>query len=115
MRDNGIAELRIWETCQHRGLHDGHDLAGLGADHREAENAVVTPNKGLHEPLCFVPRLRRQNGAHRYPLARLSNPRPLHLPLPWPDPRHGWMAEQTIQNPPLTRAPLPSPKLRPEN
>ena len=50
MRDDGIAELRVWETRQHRRLHHGHDLAGLGADHREAENAVVArTDKNFHE------------------------------------------------------------------
>ncbi len=45
----------IWQVCQHRRLYHGHDLAGLGANHREAKNLVVTPtNKNLHEPLGFV-------------------------------------------------------------
>src|SRR6516162_4940211 len=39
--DNGIAELRVWETGQRRRLHHGHDLAGLCADHCKAENAVI--------------------------------------------------------------------------
>src|ERR1700741_252621 len=65
MRNDGIAKSRIWETRQHCSLHHSHDLSGLGADHREAEKAVVTPNKGLHEPLCFVSRLRPQHSAHR--------------------------------------------------
>jgi energy-coupling factor transporter ATP-binding protein EcfA2 len=28
---NGVADLRIWQVGQHRGLHRGHDLAGLAA------------------------------------------------------------------------------------
>src|ERR1700757_5099738 len=67
MRNNGIAERRIWETRQHGRLHDGHDLTSLGTYHREAENAVVAPNKGLDEPLRFVGRLRSQYSAHRQP------------------------------------------------
>jgi ABC-type methionine transport system ATPase subunit len=31
MRQNGIADLRIWQVGQHRGLHRGHDLTGLAA------------------------------------------------------------------------------------
>src|SRR5690349_12423541 len=54
MRDDGVAELRKWQARKHRGLHHGHDFAGLGANHREAEDAVVTPNKRLHEPLCLA-------------------------------------------------------------
>jgi hypothetical protein len=36
-------------------LHHGHDLAGLGANHRESENAVVTPaDKRLHKALSLA-------------------------------------------------------------
>src|SRR6516164_9905122 len=52
--NNGIAELRVWETGQHRRLHHGHDLTGFGADHREAEKAVVArTDKNLHKALRF--------------------------------------------------------------
>jgi len=45
-----------------------HDLAGFGANHREAENAVVAPSdKSLHEALCFARRLCAQHRAHRQP------------------------------------------------
>jgi hypothetical protein len=40
MRDDGVAETLIGEVSEHRHLHRGHDLARLGADHREAENAI---------------------------------------------------------------------------
>ena len=59
VRENGVAEPRVWQVCQHRRLHRGHDLTGVGANHREAENAVVTPaDKSLHEAALFVDRLR---------------------------------------------------------
>jgi hypothetical protein len=32
---------------QHRGLHRSHDLTGLRADHREAEDAVVGADKAM--------------------------------------------------------------------
>src|SRR5215471_18817994 len=55
MCDDGIAELRIWQVRQHRRLHHGHDLTGFGADHREAENAVLArTDKNLHKALRFV-------------------------------------------------------------
>ena len=72
VRENGVAEPPIWQVCQHRRLHRGHDLAGLGANHREAENEVVAPaDKSLHETLCFVRRLCSQHRAHR----QLRDPR----------------------------------------
>jgi hypothetical protein len=68
VREEGVAEPRVWQVCQHRRLRHGDDLAGLGAKHREAENAVVTPpNERLHEALLFVGRLRPQHRAHRQP------------------------------------------------
>lgn len=42
VRENSIAQHRIRQPGQHHRLHRGHDLAGFGADHREAENAIVT-------------------------------------------------------------------------
>src|SRR5271166_5587015 len=40
VRENGVAENRIGQPAENGGLHRGHDLPGLGADHREAEDAV---------------------------------------------------------------------------
>ncbi len=42
VRENSIAQRRIRQFGQHRRLHRGHDLAGLGSDHREADDAIVT-------------------------------------------------------------------------
>jgi len=57
-------------------LHHGDDLAGLGGNHRESENAVVTPaDKRLHKALSFAGRLRPQNSAHRQPRDRAVMPR----------------------------------------
>src|SRR5262245_31386760 len=53
-------------TCQYRGLHRRHDLARLGADHREAENEVIiSTDKSLHKALCFVRCLCAQDRGHR--------------------------------------------------
>jgi hypothetical protein len=46
MCENGIAQVRIWQTRQDSHLYHGHDLAGFGADHREAKNAVVHRLRG---------------------------------------------------------------------
>jgi hypothetical protein len=48
--ENGVSEPPIWQVRQHRRLHRGHDLAGLGANHREAENAVVAPTRTFMKP-----------------------------------------------------------------
>ena len=39
-RENGVPQARVGQACQHRLMHNGHDLPGLRADHREAQNAV---------------------------------------------------------------------------
>src|SRR5262245_10442759 len=66
MRDDGVAELRIGQICQHRCLNGSHDLASLGTDHGEAENAIVIgSDDNLHEALRFLRCLRPQYAAHR--------------------------------------------------
>src|SRR5215468_487839 len=67
VRKDSVAEPRIWQICQHRRLHCGDDLAGFGANHREADNAVVITDKSLHEALFFVSCLRPQHSAYRQP------------------------------------------------
>lgn len=67
---------RVGQARQHRRLHHDDDLAGLGASHRESENAVVTPaDKRLHKALSFAGRLRPQHSAHRQPRDRAVMPR----------------------------------------
>ena len=40
-----------WHFCAHRHLHDGHHFASLGADHGEAENAIVARvDQGFENP-----------------------------------------------------------------
>src|ERR1700736_2969421 len=57
VRQNGVAEYLIREFCKDRGLHRSHDLAGLGTNHRKAENAIISStDNGLHESLRFVRR-----------------------------------------------------------
>jgi hypothetical protein len=58
VNENGVSEPPIRQVCEHCRLHRGQDPASLGANHREAGNAVVAPtDKNLHEALCFVRRL----------------------------------------------------------
>ena len=66
MRENRVAEPRIGQISKHGRLDRGHDLAGLGANHGEAKNAVIVlSDKSLHEPLCFFSRLCSQDRAYR--------------------------------------------------
>jgi hypothetical protein len=81
VREGGVAKLRIRQVCQHRSLHYGHDLTGLGANHRKAEYAVVAPDKSLHEALCFVRRLRPQDSARRQLRDACSDALPLRFAL----------------------------------
>jgi hypothetical protein len=41
MREQGISKHRERETAEHGCLHCGHQLAGLRAERREAEDAVA--------------------------------------------------------------------------
>ena len=64
----GCARIASRQVCQHRRLHDGHDFASLGTDHRKAQDAVVTrPDKDLHEAQCLAGRRRPSYAAHRQP------------------------------------------------
>ena len=64
--DDSVAKLWIWQVREHRGLNHGHDLAGFGADHGEAENAVVALcDKSLHEAFRLARGLRSQHGFHQ--------------------------------------------------
>src|SRR5882672_2580259 len=66
MRQNGVSELRIWQPGQHRRLHCRRDLARLGADHGEAEDAIITSgDQRLHEAGSVADRLHPQYLAHR--------------------------------------------------
>src|SRR6516165_12404925 len=66
--ENGVSEPPIRQVCQHCRLHRGHDLASLGTNHCEAEDAIVAPtDKNLHEALRLVCRLGPQHSAHRQP------------------------------------------------
>ena len=90
---------------QHRRLHRGHDLTGLGADHREAENAVVTfADQRLHETLSFVGRLRSQHRAHRQPRDARGDAVALRIAFAQSDPGEGRVGEHAIGNQPIARA-----------
>src|SRR5580704_12358336 len=66
MRENGITQVRIGQTRQHRHLYHGHDLAGFTAYHRETKNVVVARgDKRLHKALRFADRVRAKHRTHR--------------------------------------------------
>jgi hypothetical protein len=116
VRENGVTEPRIWQVCQHRRLHRGHDLTGLGANHREAENAVVTPtDKSLHEALSFVGRLRPQHSARRQP--RDAHGDALALRFAFAQSHVGkWrVREHAVWNQPIACAALPSGQIVPND
>ena len=96
MCDDGVAQAWIRQLCQHGGLHHSHDLAGFGADHREAHNAVVGINEGLHEPLLFVSRLSAQDCAHRQPRNTHSDPSGLRFALAQSHTREWRVGEQAV-------------------
>jgi hypothetical protein len=46
MGDDRVAQTGVGHARQHRGLDHGYDLAGLGAKHGEAENAIANLPRG---------------------------------------------------------------------
>jgi hypothetical protein len=49
MRKDSVTQAGIGHASQHGGLNHGDDLAGLGSDHRKAEDAVA-----VHRDQCFI-------------------------------------------------------------
>ena len=116
VNENGVSELGIWQVGQHRRLHRSQNLAGLGANHREAENAFVAPiDKNLHEALCFVRCLRPQHSAHRQP--RDTHGDTLLLRFAFTESHVGErrVREQAVWNQPIARGALSSGQILPDD
>jgi len=65
MRENGVAQNGEGKFGEHRRLHNRHDFTGLGADHREAENAIVAGvDQRFHKSVQFIDRTRSQDGGN---------------------------------------------------
>src|SRR6516165_2850228 len=114
--ENGVSEPPIRQVCQHCRLHRGHDLASLGTNHCEAENAIFAPtDKNLHEALCLVRRLCPQNSAHWQP--RDTHGHTLALRFAFAESHMGeWrVREEAVWNQPLARAAVPSGQIVPDN
>src|SRR5262249_27281716 len=116
MRENGVAQRLIWQLCQHRGLHAGHDFPRLGPDHREAENAVVIcTDERLHEALGFFRRLSSQYSAHR----QLRDPHcdavALRIPFAHSHMRERRVGEHAIGYEPIARAAVSSAEIVPDD
>src|SRR5262245_42310958 len=116
VRENGVAETRIWQVRQHCRLHRGHDLTGLGADHREADDAVVTrPDKSLHEALCFVCCLRPQYSARRKPRYARRDALALRFAFAQAHASEWRLREHAVWNQPIARGALPSGQIVPDD
>jgi len=116
MRENGVAEPWVGQARQHRRLHRGHDLTGLSANHRKAEDAVVTPaDKHLHKALCFVGRRRPPNASHRQPCDPHGHILALCFALAQPDASQWRLSEHAVRDQPIARAAVPSGKIVPDD
>jgi hypothetical protein len=63
---HSVTKLLIRQGCKHRRLYRRHDLACIGADHCEAENAIViSADQDFHETLRLVGRFSSQDSTHR--------------------------------------------------
>ncbi len=103
MCDHRIAEPLVRQPGQHRGLHHGHDLAGFGADHREAEDAIVAADQGFHEAARFIGRVRAEHRAHRHPRDPHGDPFALGLALGQADMGQWRIGEQAVRNDTIPR------------
>src|SRR4029078_12850767 len=81
-------------------------LAGLRADHSEAEDAVIAPDKELEEPLQLADRLRPDHGARRYLCNPYGHAFALRLALAQSHAGKRRVGEHAIGNDPLARAAL---------
>jgi hypothetical protein len=104
------------QAGQNGRLHRGHDLTGLRADHREAENAVVTRvDKRLHEALCFIDRLCPQHGARRHLRHTHRNALALRFAFAQPNPRERRVREHAVGNQPAARGAVPAGQIVPND
>ena len=104
------------QVGQHRRLHRSQNLAGLGANHREAKNAVVAPtNQNLHEALCFVRCFRSQHSPHRQ--SRDARGDTLLLRFAFTESHVGErrVREQAVWNQPIARGALSSGQIVPDD
>src|SRR5260221_9141104 len=107
MRENSVAEPRIWQVGYHCRLHRCQNLTGLGTDHDEAENAVITlTHKSLHEALSFVGCLRPQHSAHRQPRDPWGDALALRFDFAHSHAGEWRVREHAVWNQPIARAAL---------
>ena len=106
----------VGHARQHRRLHHGHDLPGLRAEHREAQDAVaLRVDERLHEAARLGDRPRPQHGAHR-------QLRDAHLDAAAPglafvqaDPRERRVREQAEGDEPVARGAIAPGQIVPDD
>src|SRR6516225_11236692 len=114
--DDSVAKLWIWQVRDHRGLNHGHDLAGLSADHRKAENAVVArTDKNLHKALRFVRRCRPAHRLHRQPRNARGHTLALRFALAQSDMSEGRVREHAVRNQAIARAAVAAGEIVPDD
>src|SRR5262249_37591291 len=87
------------QSADHRRLHAGHDLARLGADHREAEDAVAARlDEHLHEAGRFSERPHAEDVAHRKPGDAERDALLARLAFVQPDARQRRVREQAVRH-----------------
>ena len=97
------------KTCQHRRMHRSHDFTRRGTNHREAKYAIVAvANKGFHEALPLIGRLRRKNRLHRQPCNAGEDTLPFRFTFTKPDPGQWGIREHAIWNQTIAGAAISS-------
>src|SRR5262249_37334374 len=94
---------------QHRDLYSGQDLTGVGADHREAEDPVVTlTDDRLHEAVALVGRLRPQHRGRRQLRHARGHALASRVALAAPDVGGGRIREHDVGDQPSARGAIAS-------
>jgi hypothetical protein len=57
VRQDGVTQRLIRQVCEHRCLYGGQHSIGVSANHRAAENTIVSTNERFHEASSFVSRV----------------------------------------------------------
>src|SRR5580698_6317618 len=90
-------------------MYRGHDFSGRGADHREAEDAIVAvADQGFHEAFPLIGGLRRKHGVHRQLCDANVEALTRRLAFAQPDARERRVGEQAIWNKAIARAAIPA-------
>jgi hypothetical protein len=116
VRENGVGKPRIRNIGQHGHLHRGHDLTGPGANHREAEDAIVTfADQSFHKAFFLAGGLRPEHRTHRQARDAGDDTLTFRFALVQSDACERRIGEHAERNQPVARAAVSAGQIVPNN